>query len=261
MNDPAARVFPRIGSYRQDIVKSDDGLNWVIGKGTNDGLAVNHEMLPAGASIHEWICAQFGPGLVFLDIGAHVGHYTVRAAAAGCTVYAVEANPESAAQLRLNLHLNKLSDRVTVWAFAAWDKHEMLDYQAAEVAWGLRNGSATLASPAGHHPIGIRVAAVPLGPLLRDLPDLDLVKMDVEGADLHVLDGMLIQLAALRPLLIFESHTFYNIYTDSDMAEREGELSRLCGYRWCDLTDLGVKSPERFRIGIPPGSGLGPGNG
>lgn len=250
-SEAAAREFPRIGQYRQDIIRSDDGLKWVIGKGSQDGLAVNHEMLPAGNSIHDWICAQFRPGLVFLDIGAHVGHYTVRAAAAGCEVYAVEANPESAAQLRLNLHLNNL--QATVWAFAAWDRPALLDYEhtgPAGITGMVRNGSATLASPAGHQPMGLKVAGVPLGPLIRDLPHgVDIVKMDVEGSDIHALDGMLIILAAVRPLLIFEDHIFYNTYTESDMRARERDLSHLGGYVWHDLTELGVGSKERFRIG------------
>lgn len=252
MNDPVAREFPKVGTYRQDIVKSGDGLNWVIGRGSQDGLAVNHEMVPAGNSIHDWICAQFKPGLVFLDIGAHVGHYTVRAAAAGCQVYAVEANPESAAQLRLNLHMNRL--QATLWAFAAWDRRELLDYGhtgPAGVTGMVRNGSATLASPAGHQPMGIKVAGLPLDVLLGQLGRLDIVKMDVEGADLQVIDGMMASLIDLKPLLIFESHLFYGTYTEDEMNDREHQLTIYGGYEWCDLTDLGVKSPERFRIGRP----------
>ena len=245
---PAITV-PKLGEYRQDIVESG-GLKWVIGRGTHDSLTVNHEMEPAGHSIHDYICAQFTRGKVFLDIGAHTGHYTVRAAAKGCQVYAVEANPEAAAQLRLNLYLNRL--RATVWAVAAWDIVQPLHYMIAPGSYQMRNGSASLASPASNsEDMGIWVMGVPLDEFLDRVDRVDVVKMDVEGADCHVIDGMTASLARLRPLLIFESHWFTGCYTEADMAAREAHLTDTAGYSWCDATSLGVRSAEKFRVGTP----------
>jgi FkbM family methyltransferase len=242
-------TLPKAGEYRQDVVVCDD-LKWVIGRGTNDGLAVNHEMEPSGASIHDFICGMFGPGLTFLDIGAHVGHYALRAAKAGSTVYAVEANPEAAAQLRLNAHINQLT--IDVWAVAAWDKPELIEFSRADVAYQIRNGSASLLSSKRNPvPMRLTVSGVPLDTLLDPLDQLDLVKMDVEGADIHVLDGMMASLARLRPLLVFESHHFYGTYTPEEMAAREAELTRRAGYTWADASEWGVRSAEKFRIGSP----------
>lgn len=244
-------TVPKLGEYRQDIVASD-GLKWVIGRGTHDSLTVNHEMEPAGHSIHDYICSQFTAGRVFLDIGAHVGHYTVRAAARGCQVYAVEANPEAAAQLRLNLYLNNLSRLVTVWAVAAWDVIQPLDYAIAPGSYQLRNGSASLASPESNsEAMGVTVMGTPLDELLDRVDRVDVVKMDVEGADIHVIHGMTASLARLRPLLIFESHWFTGCYTDADMAAAEHQLTQAAGYSWQDATDLGVRSREKFRVGTP----------
>jgi FkbM family methyltransferase len=242
-------VLPKAGEYRQDVILCD-GLKWVIGRGTNDGLAVNHEMQPVGESIHDFICGLFGPGLTFLDIGAHVGHYSLRAVKAGAKVYAVEANPEAAAQLRLNAHINNLD--LTVWALAAWNKPELIEFSRASVAYELRNGSLSLlSSNRNPYPVGVTVAGVPLDQLLDSLEQLDVVKMDVEGADIHVIDGMMASLVRLKPLLVFEDHSFYGTYTPEAMALREAELTARAGYTWCDASDWGVKSAERFRIGSP----------
>lgn len=242
-------TLPKAGEYRQDVVVHD-GLKWVIGRGTNDGLAVNHEMEPPGASIHDFICGLFGPGLTFLDIGAHVGHYSLRAAKAGAKVYAVEANPEAAAQLRLNAYINGLV--LEVWSLAAWHKPELIEFSRADVSYQIRNGSASLLSSNRNPvPMGLTVSGVPLDQLLDQLDQLDLVKMDVEGSDVHVIDGMMDSLVRLRPLLVFESHHFYETYTPEAMAAREAELTRRAGYTWNDASDWGVKSAEKFRIGSP----------
>ena len=69
---PTGKTFtidvPVVGQYKQDIVQTPDGLRWVHGKGSQDILAIYHEMEPAGHSIHDYICDHFTPGLVFLDM-------------------------------------------------------------------------------------------------------------------------------------------------------------------------------------------------
>jgi len=46
------------------------------------------------------------PGMVVLDLGAHLGVWTLLAAARGCTVVAVEANPDNASLLRASVAAN-----------------------------------------------------------------------------------------------------------------------------------------------------------
>lgn len=249
---PIEQAFPIAGYYTQEILKADD-LLWIVGAGSNDALTLLHEMSPPGHSIHDYICKQFKPGKVFLDVGAHAGHYAIRAAAKGCTVYAVEANPETVQQLYLNCYLNKLVGKVQIWGFAAWDTTELLDFSVCHDP-KMRNGSASVASPESYEPMGMTVAAAPLDSVLKNLDRLDVVKMDVEGSDLHVIDGMMKSLVRLRPLLLFEDHQFYGTYTYAEMRKREAELTARAGYQWLDEADLGVKMPgqDRYRIGRPP---------
>lgn len=246
--------FPVAGRYTQDIAQSADGLLWIHGKGSQDSLAIYHEMDPPGHSIHDYICAHFRPGLVFVDVGAHVGHYTLRAAKAGCTVYAVEANPESAAQLRLNLLANKV-EGVTLWSVAAWSDFTVLEFNRDAGYPAFRDGGSSLmpapddAERAG---MGIWVAGVPLDRLLYDVKALDLVKIDTEGADLHVVTGMLQAIKRLRPKLIIENHSIYGYYTPKKLANCERMLSDLAGYSWKSAEDEGVEGLINYRIGFPP---------
>jgi FkbM family methyltransferase len=248
---PTGKTFtidvPVVGQYKQDIVQTPDGLRWVHGKGSQDILAIYHEMEPPGHSIHDYICGHFRPGLVFLDIGAHVGHYAIRAAMAGCTVYAVEANPESAAQLRMNMRVNGITN-LTLWSIAAWDRHTVISFVTDPAYPDFRNGGNSLMPKEGHEKIGITVAGVPLNLLLSELDQLDLIKMDVEGADLRVLKGMRQSLLRLRPKLIIEDHSLYGYFT---AAELEASRTGLRGYTWEHARDLGIEGLNNYWIGTP----------
>ena len=60
-----------------------------------------------------WI-NQMQPGEVFYDIGANIGVYTLYAAKRGVKVYAFEPHALNAVELARNVHVNGLSDLVTV---------------------------------------------------------------------------------------------------------------------------------------------------
>lgn len=244
---------PIVGSYNQDVIRTSDGLLWISGRGSQDALAINHEMYPPGKSIHDYICGHFKPGLVFLDIGAHVGHYALRAARAGCAVCAVEANPECSAQLRMNMVINQVTS-ITVWAVAAWDRHELLQFNAGPEDQLFRSGGNSV-MPAGTRPasrtdLGITVAGIPLDDLLASIDRVDLVKMDVEGADLRVLDGMKASLARLRPKLIIEDHSQYDYFTPEEFDAKQAELTELAGYAWTTAAAEGVEGLTNYRIGM-----------
>jgi FkbM family methyltransferase len=242
--------FPVAGRYTQDIARSADGLLWLHGKGSHDVLAIHHEMDPPGKSIHDYICAHFRPGLVFLDVGAHVGHYTIRAAKAGCIVYAVEANPETAAQLRMNQRVNKL-EGITLWAFAAWDQPAVLTFNGDTEDEAFRSGGNSLMPGGNRADLSTAVAGMPLNRLLSGVPVLDLVKIDVEGADLKVLEGMRTSLVRLRPKLIIEDHSPYGYFAPVEFDLMQDDLAQLAGYRWTTAAAEGVEGLTNYRIGIP----------
>lgn len=199
-----------------------DGLYWVMeGPHTDDHLGPSgHE-----ANLEPLLRGLLGHGRVFLDVGAHVGRWSLRLAAQASLVIAVEASPATAGVLRENIKLNQLEDRVTVLEFAAWDRRCSLfldDPNGKE-----RGGSTRVLRTGG----GTEVTAMPLDEVLDPgTQDIGLVKLDVEGADLHALSGMRRLLAAARPSMLVERHDQYGYYKVEDLYELLGKL----GYSWAD---------------------------
>jgi FkbM family methyltransferase len=136
-------------------------------------------------------------------------------------VVAVEANPDTAKMLRRNIAVNGI-ENVTVLNMAAWDEAAALRLSdpAGQVAGGSTRvladgdtaGGATWGEP------------LDAQPELVHLPRLDLVKLDVEGADLHALRGMAGLLAKFRPVLFIECHDIYGYYRRADLESLLAEL-------------------------------------
>jgi FkbM family methyltransferase len=126
---------------------------------------------------------------VFLDIGANIGFFTLkigkRLGPKG-KVYAFEPHPRIHDLLRRNVHVNGLGNVVTCFKLALSDKNttETLLYPVGHLGGGhLGPGEVS-----GHTAVDAE---------LRRLDDLlgadfrcDLVKIDVEGHEIGVLDGM-----------------------------------------------------------------------
>jgi len=130
------------------------------------------------------------PGMVMVDIGAHVGYYTLLAAQlTGPTgqIYAFEPEPGNHDTLLKNIELNG-HDNITATRSAVSD----------------RQGSATMyltSLDSGRHSLflhdlpqrgnaAVETTTLDLFLEARDWPKIDLIKIDVEGAEVAVLDGM-----------------------------------------------------------------------
>lgn len=208
-----------------ETVKSN-GYLWLV-EGTT---ASSDDYLGPGdheASLEPLVRELLGTG-VFLDVGAHVGHYAVRLAAQARAVIAVEPNPEIAWVLRGNIAVNELEDKVTVFMVAAWDSDTEL-WLTDEPRYLFKNrGATTRTVPDGDDTSRPPVHGVPLDDLLADVIGISLVKLDVEGADLHALRGMAGTLRRERPALFIERHDMLGHYAIEQMYEVLSEL----GYSW-----------------------------
>jgi FkbM family methyltransferase len=150
------------------------------------------------ADVAGFFLDRLRPDDVFYDIGGNVGIYTVLAAncLGGGEVIAFEPFPPNRRELERNLALNDS------------------DAQVVEVALADETGEVAFTSPAGcEEGCGIAsiqpdgsgeffVETTPVDSLVGDeVPPPDAVKIDVEGAELRVLDGMDEALEGVRSLL------------------------------------------------------------
>lgn len=134
---------------------------------------------------------------VVADIGAHIGVVTVLLAGL-CPkghVYAFEPTPENHAHLTANIAANHL-ENVTAERLAVFDTdgEVSVEYDAIYPG-GSHVGGGGVAAPS----VRFDTWAARVG-----LERLDLVKLDVEGVELAVLDGAADTLRRFRPILVVE---------------------------------------------------------
>jgi FkbM family methyltransferase len=141
-----------------------------------------------------------GPGGVFVDVGAHWGYFSLLAAAlVGPTgrVVSVEADPRIHRVLARNIALNGLGHVAGVHAAAAAEPGVLTlsGFDEAESNWGV---SRVVSGPEGLR--RFEVPARPVDGLLDEqgVGAVDLLKMDIEGAEALALAGMRAGLQAGR---------------------------------------------------------------
>ncbi len=145
------------------------------------------------------------PGEVFWDVGANVGYFSLVAAArVGETGQVLAFEPGAAALARLeeNVSLNP-SRKIVIYNLAVADRDgEATLYRAEDIA----DSSASLFAAAAGAAAGEVCRTAALDSLLKgeNLRPPDFIKLDVEGAELHALQGAAGLLADFRPLLLVE---------------------------------------------------------
>lgn len=143
----------------------------------------------------------------FVDVGAFTGLFSLVAAAASPTVRvaAIEALPSLFERLRAHVALNGWEARIELFALAAAERDGEAVFHVPEAELTTQ---ASLAPPApGEGPrrgINVRTARIDGLAESAGWGPVDLVKIDVEGAEPQVLAGMRGILTRDRPAVILE---------------------------------------------------------
>lgn len=145
------------------------------------------------------ILAELQPGDVRYDIGACVGLVAVHAALKGVQVVAFEPDPGYRGRLKANLCLNKLDKvRVVEWAVA--------DTQGEATLFtdGVDGISPSLREMSRRGTLKVQMNTIDNALENEEIPRPDVVKLDIEGAEILALRGMRRLLGAHRsPRTIF----------------------------------------------------------
>jgi FkbM family methyltransferase len=210
---------PRARALRFAFSRLERGILRVP-QGRGQGLILDMSYIPishahAGAlasgnlesSVQEALVRHLGPGDVVYDIGANLGFFSLVAARmVGPTgrVFAFEPAPDNAEAIRRNAELNLVSNLVVVpravSARGGLARLQVVDDQS----W-------SRLEEFGEHPDTERVLeveTVTIDELVgsAELPPPALVKIDVEGAELAVLEGMRATIAQHQPAIVCELH-------------------------------------------------------
>lgn len=147
--------------------------------------------------ISHWIDTTLRPGDGFIDIGANIGYYSLLAAKKVGTrgvVVAIEASPPIYSTLTWHMRFNRRRNVRTVQA-AAMAKRSIVRLFAGNPD----NIGKTSTIPRTGECVDVQ--GLPLSEILEEneIKRARIIKIDVEGAELHVLHGLLPLLDGMRP--------------------------------------------------------------
>ena len=148
------------------------------------------------------IAALLEEGATMVDVGANVGYFTLLGASrvgAHGRVYAFEPIPNTRKRLLENLALNRTGN-VTVMDAALSDEAGELEMYEGPAG---HNGLSSL-RPLEHSARKIQVQVSRLDDMAQDWPRIDLIKIDVEGAEHKALLGMNALLSRDQPHIVIE---------------------------------------------------------
>jgi FkbM family methyltransferase len=204
----------------------------------------NREDLVFMTNHEDDIIEHFTPkeGDIVVDIGAHMGRYTIissKRVGANGKVVAIEADPSNFEMLKSNIKLNQLTN-VTPLNYAVYSKETKIKLYLPEVESGYTIYNTIISNRARTEDKFVEVNANTLDCLLQlneiRQEEVNWIKIDVEGAEFEVLKGatnvlskskdiaLLIEVHGLdnyRPILEFVSS--YNFKIEFEKSNKTGD--------------------------------------
>ena len=154
-------------------------------------------------NLTRWMARRLAPGDAFVDVGANVGYYSLLASqlvGKYGTVIAIEASPATFKLLQRNLLLNDVGN-VRALNMAVYNSTTVMKvFRGSEYEVGKSTIVEGEGSKKGFE-VECEVDAAPLSAILRreEMQNARMIKVDVEGAEWAVLQGMRPLLNASRP--------------------------------------------------------------
>jgi FkbM family methyltransferase len=216
------------------------GRDWVRFMRTHNDEYVRGDYEPA---IQSAIEQRLRPGMTFYDVGANAGFFSLLGATLvgpKGKVVSFEPHPETAAQLRRQMSAN-CCNNVEVIEAAVCDKIGTAQFADDTIAVMASLGGANSASRT------ITVQTTTLDNLVQYRPSPDLLKIDVEGAEIETLLGAEKLILHKRPILLVELHS-------TDIAAQYNHLMKKFRYKTSSLDGGPIsanENGERFVVSEP----------
>jgi len=135
-------------------------------------------------------------GDVVLDCGAHIGTYTRSALNAGAKlVVAIEPTPENIVCLQRSFAKEITEGRVIVYGKGVWDRDEILTFYVSQKT----NMNSVFPDQKQQSELKIPVTTIDRIVSELNLPQVDFIKMDIEGAEQKALHGAQATIKKCKP--------------------------------------------------------------
>ncbi len=241
---------------KQDI---SNGIVWLndedIAIYTSADNYIEWTILSSGTyedEINKLIRISLKNGKNALDIGGNIGLQSIRmsqCAGDGGKVYAFEPLGYLQEKFKRNMALNKAAN-VTLFPYALSNHEGEADFSIDKNAWNQGTFSLNNQNDAGEKQQVLIKVADNLHEI-QDLNSLDLIKIDVEGFEFHVLQGLKQTIQKHKPRIIFEYDYNYWIKTGQSITACYAFLTGL-NYTLYQITPVGcelINGPENVEGG------------
>lgn len=168
-----------------------------------------------------------------LDAGAATGLFSVTAGLhfPEARLYAFEPSERQRIVLERNLQKAGLTGRVQIQSAGLWNKNDRLSFRTH----GAMSAIESVSELQGKMPFEESVEVVALDRWMEkhSLEALDLIKMDIEGAEIEALEGAVKTLERFHPELLVQA---YHIREGTRTYERCADLLKPLGYQFQEVT-------------------------
>ena len=128
---------------------------------------------------------------IFLDIGSYVGMFSIYAASKDILTYAVEPHPSNLEYLYWNIYLNNLNKKVLVFSNALGNQEKVEKFTCRDLTPGVAQNQ--ILSVKQHSKINFLYPIISFDKIVEiyKLKKPNKIKIDVDGAEFQILEGML----------------------------------------------------------------------
>lgn len=145
---------------------------------------------------------------IFVDVGANIGTFTLVAArrASGGEVHAFEPSAHHFARLARNVKLNHFENVVLNQKGLYDQPGEATLFLPARIGEMNNSGAASLYRSSEARQVSEAISLVRLDDYIRDrnIERIDIIKIDIEGAEIKALKGARQTIARFRPIVLME---------------------------------------------------------
>lgn len=204
---------------------------------------------PLYYNIYEWrdtptLSIVASGSRTILDIGGNIGQMALFFAQFAKTVHTFEPIPAKAKRLQEQIILNKLNNKVQLCPLALSNTKGSLRFAMPKAGNG-GTGSTVIMDEAASDIIEVQTITLDEYITTNSIKDIDLIKMDIEGAELFALNGMTNLLSSPnKPILILEmtlSMMKKAGYSPDDLVSFLGQF----GYDCFEFTYQGLRGPVK----------------
>jgi FkbM family methyltransferase len=231
-------IEKNVGKYKMRINPKEGGIHGNLLKIAKKGGEREPELLHV-------LRKELKDGMLCMDLGANIGYITLLMAdkvGENGMIYAVEPDPSNIELLNMNVKLNNFDNRVKIFDMGISNKLGSMNFFI-----GKSSNLGGMVKTKNTKNKSIKVKVDTLTNFFKDNNIPDLIKMDIEGHEVEVLEGMydVVKNQKFSCKIVMELHPLH--YSDNHSLEFWLRKFLKCGFKTKYVISAGVVIPDLFK--------------